>query len=79
MIAKYLQEFGLPTLPTLLNHTRFGPRRYKFDWIATVARIQRKLGLNVLIGFDIVMDQEDRNRNRLTLEYHYSPDLLNFP
>uniref|UniRef100_A0A8D8A0M2 Neprilysin n=3 Tax=Culex pipiens TaxID=7175 RepID=A0A8D8A0M2_CULPI len=79
VIAKYLQEFGLPTLPTLLNHTRFGPRRYKFDWIATVARIQRKLGLNVLIGFDIVMDQEDRNRNRLTLEYHYSPDLLNFP
>ncbi|XP_058817652.1 uncharacterized protein LOC131680955 [Topomyia yanbarensis] len=78
-VPKYLKEFGLPTIPTLLNYTKTTPRNFKFDWISSVAKIQRKLGLNVIIGFDVVPDYLDKTHNRLTLEYFYAPGDFNFP
>ncbi|XP_058446017.1 uncharacterized protein LOC131427110 [Malaya genurostris] len=78
-VAKYLKEFGLPTVPTLLNYTKYTPRNYKFDWITSVAKIQRKLGLNVIIGFDIIPDYQNKTHNRLTLEYFYAPGDFFFP
>ncbi|XP_029721735.2 endothelin-converting enzyme 1 [Aedes albopictus] len=78
-VQSYLKEFGLPLTPTLLNRTKTSARKYKFDWISSVAKIQRKLGLNVIVGFNIEQDHQDKNRNRLTLEYHYRPDELRFP
>ncbi|XP_053690954.1 endothelin-converting enzyme 2-like [Sabethes cyaneus] len=78
-VSKYLKEFGLPAVPTLLNQSRISSRNYKFDWVSSVAKIQRKLGFNVIIGFDIVPDHLDKNRNRLTLEYFYTPGDFQFP
>lgn len=78
-VQSYLKEFGLPLTPTFLNRTKTSARKYKFDWISSVAKIQRKLGLNVIVGFNIEQDHQDKNRNRLTLEYHYRPDELRFP
>ncbi|XP_021705832.1 endothelin-converting enzyme 2 [Aedes aegypti] len=78
-VQRYLKEFDLPLTPTLLNHTKTSYRKYKYDWISSVAKIQRKLGLNVIVGFNIDQDHVDKNRNRLTLEYHYGPDELRFP
>ncbi|XP_062565122.1 endothelin-converting enzyme 1-like isoform X2 [Armigeres subalbatus] len=78
-VQRYLREFDLPLTPTLLNRTKTSFRKYKFDWISSVAKIQRKLGLNVIVGFDIEQDHQDKNRNRLTLEYHYRPNELRFP
>ncbi|XP_055543681.1 uncharacterized protein LOC129729211 [Wyeomyia smithii] len=78
-VGKYLREFGLPAVPTLLSQSRTSARNFKFDWISSVAKIQRTLGLNVIIGFDIVPDHLDKNRNRLTLEYFYSPPDFQFP
>lgn len=78
-VQKYLKEFGIPTTPTLLNRTKTSYRKYKFDWISSVAKIQRKLGLNIIVGFNIGQDHRDKNRNRMSLGYHYRPDELRFP
>ncbi|XP_058824911.1 neprilysin-11-like isoform X2 [Topomyia yanbarensis] len=69
-IAKYLKEFGLPTIPTLLNYTESTPENFTFDWISSVARIYRKLGIKIIIGFDIVPDYQNKTRNRLTFSYY---------
>ncbi|XP_055608289.1 neprilysin-11-like [Uranotaenia lowii] len=77
-LAKYLKEFGLPLLPTLLTRT-LPKKSHSFDWVSSVAKIQRKLGLNVLVGFDIVPDHQEKSIKRLTLEYPYDPQDFNFP
>ncbi|XP_055640222.1 endothelin-converting enzyme 1-like isoform X2 [Toxorhynchites rutilus septentrionalis] len=78
-VTRYLKEFGLPMIPTLLSSVKTSKQNLKFDWVSSVAKIQRKLVLNVIIGFDIVQDHRNKSRNRLSLEYHYSPGDLDFP
>ncbi|XP_062716400.1 endothelin-converting enzyme homolog [Aedes albopictus] len=78
-VQRYLKEFGLPLTPTLLNRTKTSARKYKFDWISSVAKIQRKLGLDVIVGFNIVPDNQNKNRNRLTLKHQDLSDELEFP
>ncbi|XP_021705843.1 endothelin-converting enzyme 2 isoform X2 [Aedes aegypti] len=78
-VRRFLKELDLPVIPTLLNNSEITNQEYEFDWISSVAKIQRKLGLNVLLGFTFEPDHRDQNRNRLTLEYDYSPEEFEFP
>ncbi|XP_062554630.1 neprilysin-4-like [Armigeres subalbatus] len=76
-IKLLLKEFDLPLTPTLISNTSLD-RNHTFDWITSVAKIQRTLGLNVIIGLSIEPDHRDKSRNRITLEYDYSPDEFTF-
>ncbi|KXJ69310.1 hypothetical protein RP20_CCG027799 [Aedes albopictus] len=78
-VRRYLKEFGLPLTPTWLSWNKTSNQKYKFDWITSVARIQRKLGLDVIVGFDIEPDHQVKNRNRLTLKHQYLSDELEYP
>ncbi|XP_055544636.1 neprilysin-4-like [Wyeomyia smithii] len=78
-VSKYMRGLGLPAIPTLLNQSRSSSETYELDWISSVARIRRKLGLNVIIGFDIVPDYRDSNRNRLTFGYSSSSPNIQSP
>ncbi|XP_038119732.1 neprilysin-like [Culex quinquefasciatus] len=64
-IVQNLREFGLPTIPSFLNQGE----STKFDWVVTLARIQRKLGLNILIGFEVMTDYRDSNQSRIRVDY----------
>ncbi|XP_052565303.1 neprilysin-11-like [Culex pipiens pallens] len=64
-IVQNLREFGLPTIPSFLNQGE----STKFDWVVSLARIQRKLGLDLLIGFEVMTDYRDSNQSRIRLDY----------
>lgn len=64
-IVRNLQEFGLPKIPSLLNENE----AQDFDWVATLAKVQRKIGLNIFIEFYVDTDLKDSNRSRLWLSY----------
>ncbi|XP_055609974.1 endothelin-converting enzyme 1-like [Uranotaenia lowii] len=72
---KSLRQWGLPFLPRLLRGTS-NSTGYKFDWVSSIAKIKRTLGLNVIIGFNIV---EDQMIKRLTLGYPYEAKNSIFP
>ncbi|XP_055643414.1 neprilysin-11-like isoform X2 [Toxorhynchites rutilus septentrionalis] len=76
-LKRTLKELGLPVYPSLLNLTKTPNQTMKFDWISSVAKIQRKLSKSVFIGFDIVPDHTNKSRNRLSLGYHLLPHMLN--
>lgn len=64
-IVQNLREFGLPTIPSFLNQGE----STKFDWVVSLAKIQRKLGLNILIGFEVMTDYRDSNQSRIRVDY----------
>nr|XP_029723125.1 neprilysin-11-like isoform X2 [Aedes albopictus] len=73
-VRELLKELGLPLIPSLLSSTKIS-EKFGFDWVSSVAKIRRTLGLNVLVGLSIEPDYRDWNRNRLTLQYYYSQEL----
>nr|XP_029723135.1 neprilysin-11-like [Aedes albopictus] len=78
-VKHYMEEFGLPLIPTLLNGTKTSLLKYDFDWVSSVAKIQRKLGLDVIVGFNIVPDHQNKDRNRLTLNHQFESVNPRFP
>nr|XP_019548120.2 endothelin-converting enzyme 1-like [Aedes albopictus] len=78
-VKHYMEEFGLPLIPTLLNGTKTSLLKYDFDWVSSVAKIQRKLGLDVIVGFNIVPDHQNKDRNRLTLNHQFESVDPRFP
>ncbi|XP_055613594.1 neprilysin-like [Uranotaenia lowii] len=67
-VEKLLKKVGLPLLPKLVDGTPL-PKNYKFDWISSIARVKRILGLNVIIGFDIVNDFQANGVKRMILSF----------
>lgn len=66
-VIRYMKEFGLPSIPTLLKPSNTSRHGVQFDWISSVANIQRKLGRDVIIGFNMVLDHLNERRIRLNL------------
>lgn len=68
-LGKFYGRFGLPSVPSVLKRTEGWDmgEDHQFDWVDSVARIKRSLGLNVLIGVDV------SNSNQLVLGYPNLP------
>lgn len=77
-VIDVLIELGLPVYPTLINATSdIDYDNYTFDWIDTVIKVKTKLGMDVLIGFDIFADLKNSSVFRLSMG---SPETTNpFP
>lgn len=66
-IYKYLKMFHLPIVPTILNLTEVDYSTYNFDWIKSVAAIKRYFGMDVMVGFDLMPDPENRSVYRMAI------------
>lgn len=66
-VFDYLKEFALPSRPTRFNATDSARKAFKFDWVTTVARINKILGSDILIGVEIFADPKNRTINRLAI------------
>uniref|UniRef100_A0A8W7K8Z3 Uncharacterized protein n=1 Tax=Anopheles albimanus TaxID=7167 RepID=A0A8W7K8Z3_ANOAL len=70
-VFKYLKHLHLPPYPSILNVTNTTNEPnfdgYGFDWIRSLAKIKRMLGMDVFIGFDVYPDPQHRDYNRLVL------------
>ncbi|XP_055715890.1 endothelin-converting enzyme 2 [Phlebotomus papatasi] len=66
-IYKYLKMFNLPIVPTILNLTEVDYSTYNFDWIKSVAAIKRYFGMDVMVGFDLMPDPENRSVYRMAI------------
>lgn len=76
-VIKILDKLGLPPYPTFLNVTEVDYTNFIFDWVESVIRIKTYLGMDVLIGFDIVTDPKNSSVYRLIMG---SPETTNpFP
>lgn len=68
-VLDYLSVFQLPDYPSILNEMVGNipdPNR-KFDWVTTIAVIKRVFGIDILVGFDIFPDPQNKTTNRLVL------------
>ncbi|CAD6994386.1 phosphate-regulating neutral endopeptidase [Ceratitis capitata] len=50
--------------PAIQSHSWY---EYEFDWLKIVAELRRRLGVNILIGLEVVPDFEEEGMNRLKL------------
>lgn len=71
-VIDFLASVGLPALPTFLNITKDSnttstPVPYKFAWLQTIIKVKKKMGMDVLIGFDIFPDSKNNSLKRLAL------------
>ncbi|XP_037917529.1 endothelin-converting enzyme homolog isoform X2 [Hermetia illucens] len=78
-ILDYLKAFDLPLVPALLNQTLANSTApYEFDWIKSLVKIKKILGMDVLIGFDIFPDSQNRSTNKIGLGTPESGSALPF-
>ncbi|XP_026330987.1 endothelin-converting enzyme 2-like [Hyposmocoma kahamanoa] len=77
-VLQILDSLGLPLYPTFINATEdFDYSSYSFDWVDTVIKIKTKMGMDVLIGFDIFTDPKNSSVYKLVMG---SPETTNpFP
>ncbi|XP_041981184.1 endothelin-converting enzyme 2 [Aricia agestis] len=77
-VYKIFESVGLPPYPTIVNVTEdLHYDKYTFNWLDTVIKIKIKLGIDVLIGFDIFTDPKNSSIYRLVMG---SPEATNpFP
>lgn len=70
MIIDSLNESNLPVLPSAISKKVSKKVNQSsiddFDWIKTTAAIRKNLGLDVIVGFDIVPGPEDKTKNHIT-------------
>lgn len=73
-----LESLGLPSYPTFINASEnFDYSSYSFDWLETVIKVKTKMGMDVLIGFDIFTDPKNSSVYKLVMG---SPETTNpFP
>ncbi|KAL4715724.1 hypothetical protein ACJJTC_006303 [Scirpophaga incertulas] len=77
-VFEILKILFLPPYPTYINATEeVNYTSYKFDWLESVINVKTKLGMDVLIGFDIFADPKNSSIYRLVMG---SPETTNpFP
>ncbi|XP_053690953.1 endothelin-converting enzyme homolog [Sabethes cyaneus] len=66
-VFSLLDDFYLPSYPTILNITDTNYEDYNFDWVRSLAKIRQLFGMDILIGFDVFPDPKDRDYNKLVL------------
>lgn len=68
-VSDYLSIFQLPSYPSILNEAvgKITDFQRKFDWVTTIAIIKRTFGIDILVGFDVFPDPQNRTSNRLVL------------
>lgn len=66
-VFDYLKEFALPSHPTRFNITAYSDISFKFDWVTSVAKINKILGSDIMIGVEIFADPKNRSINRLAI------------
>ncbi|XP_038212652.1 endothelin-converting enzyme homolog [Zerene cesonia] len=66
-VLKVLENLGLPSYPTYLNLTDVDYSAFTFDWVEAVINIKTQLGMDVLIGFDIITDPKNSSVYRLIM------------
>lgn len=69
-LFKYLKEFHLPVLPSILNITlKQESQKDKtirtFDWVKSIAEIKRSTGGDLFIGFDVIPDPRERQKKSI--------------
>ena len=62
-----LVQFSLPSFPTILNGSSVDNKTFTFDWVRSIALIQRLIGGDVLFGLDIFPDPLNKSFNRLAV------------
>lgn len=77
-VFDYINEFLLPAYPQILNisGTSNVSSNYTFNWIRTVAKVKRRMGSDLLIGFDIFPDPKNRTVHRLAVGAPEANDML---
>ncbi|PSN34745.1 Neprilysin-11 [Blattella germanica] len=67
-----LEELGLDPLVNALDKlglsTTLPQSEREFDWLKTIATIQRKLGLSLLVGFWVSQDVRNTSRNLMVVD-----------
>ncbi|RZB39536.1 neprilysin-like, partial [Asbolus verrucosus] len=63
LVYKYLQEVGLPQIPSLLTKTDEEIADFKFDWLKADAVIKKTFAMDVLIGFGVDANIYNRSEN----------------
>ncbi|KPI90938.1 Neprilysin-2 [Papilio xuthus] len=66
-VMKMLDEIGLPHFPTIINATAEDLNNYTFDWVDAVIKIKKKLGMDVLVGFDIFFDSNNFTNDKILI------------
>ncbi|XP_031336950.1 neprilysin-4-like isoform X2 [Photinus pyralis] len=60
-LEKILRAMGLPEHPSLFKHT-------DFDWLFTIAKARRLLGVSLLYGFNVADDVRNSSKNKIVIE-----------
>ncbi|KAK4871970.1 hypothetical protein RN001_016094 [Aquatica leii] len=60
-LEKILKAVGLPEHPSLFNNTNF-------DWLFTIAKARRLLGVSLLYGFNVAEDVRNSSKNKIVIE-----------
>ncbi|KAG5672471.1 hypothetical protein PVAND_002598 [Polypedilum vanderplanki] len=66
-LFRYLKQFNLPKIPTLLKNSESDVIDFEFDWVKTIVKIKRSLGADKIIGFEIFPDPKNRSVNYLAI------------
>ncbi|XP_013136144.1 PREDICTED: neprilysin-2-like [Papilio polytes] len=66
-VIDMLDEIGLPHYPTIINTRADKDLNYTFDWLEAVIKIKKKLGMDVLIGFDIFFDSNNFTNDNILI------------
>ncbi|XP_037896763.1 neprilysin-4 [Glossina fuscipes] len=69
-----LDRVGLDVILKMVNFKGGWPKlespqwyEYEYDWLKVVAELRRKLGVNIIIGLNIVPDFEDKDMHRIMI------------
>lgn len=63
MLYKYVEEAGLPLIPSLFTKTNDELLNFKFDWLKADAIIKKMLAMDVLIGLFVDANIYNRSEN----------------
>lgn len=64
-LFRLLKEYNLPRIPTMISNPT--ATDVEFDWIKSIVKVKRSLGVDKLIGFEIFPDPKNRSEQFLAL------------
>lgn len=73
----FLELFNLPKIPTLI--TKPDVEDFKFDWIKSIVKIKKSLGVDKFLGFGVYADVKNRSVNYLTFVWPEQANDLDLP
>lgn len=64
-LFRFLKEYNLPKIPTMIIDPQ--AMDVQFDWVKSIVKIKKSLGVDKLIGFEIFPDPKNRSDKYLAL------------